>query len=44
VHVWTPQNLTAEQRRLLEDLAKVEGEPPKEGSSFWSRLREALGA
>ena len=44
VHVWTPQNLTAEQRRLLEDLAKVEGAPPKEGSSFWSRLREALGA
>lgn len=44
VHVWTPQNLTAEQRRLLEDLSKVEGEPPKEGSSFWSRLKEALGA
>lgn len=44
VHVWTPQNLTAEQRRLLEDLSKVEGAPPKEGSSFWSRLKEALGA
>lgn len=44
VHVWTPQNLTGEQRRLLEDLSKVEGAPPKEGSSFWSRLKEALGA
>ncbi|HEV8356068.1 MAG TPA: molecular chaperone DnaJ [Gemmatimonadales bacterium] len=44
VHVWTPQDLTGEQRRLLEELAKVEGAPPKEGSSFWSRLKEALGA
>jgi molecular chaperone DnaJ len=44
VHVWTPQNMTAEQRQLLEALAKVEGAPPKEGSSFWSRLKEALGA
>ena len=44
VHVWTPQNLSAEQRRLLEELAKIEGAPPKEGSSFWTRLKEALGA
>jgi molecular chaperone DnaJ len=44
IHVWTPQNLTGEQRRILEDLSKVEGAPPKEGSSFWSRLKEALGA
>jgi molecular chaperone DnaJ len=44
VHVWTPQNLTGDQRRLLEDFAKVEGPPPKENSSFWSRLKEALGA
>jgi molecular chaperone DnaJ len=44
VHVWTPQSLTSEQRRLLEEFSKIEGEPPKEGSSFWSRLKEALGA
>ena len=44
VHVWTPQNMTAEQCQLLEALSKVEGAPPKEGSSFWSRLKEALGA
>ena len=44
VHVWTPQNLTTEQRRLLEELSKIEGAPPKEGSSFWSRLKEALRA
>lgn len=44
VHIWTPQDLTEEQRRLLEELAKVEGDPPRESSGFWSRLREALGA
>ena len=44
VHVWTPTQLSAEQRRILEELAKVEGEPPKEGGGFWSRLKEALGA
>jgi molecular chaperone DnaJ len=44
VHVWTPQSLSSEQRRLLEEFAKIEGAPPKEGSSFWSRLKEALGA
>jgi len=44
VHVWTPQNLTGEQRRLLEEFSRVEGSPPKESSGFWSRLKEALGA
>jgi molecular chaperone DnaJ len=44
VHVWTPQGLTAEQRRLLEEFSKIEGDPPKENSSFWSRLKEALRA
>lgn len=44
VHVWTPQSLTSEQRRLLEEFSKIEGDPPKENSSFWSRLKEALGA
>jgi molecular chaperone DnaJ len=44
VHVWTPQGLTTEQRRLLEEFSKIEGDPPKENSSFWSRLKEALRA
>ena len=44
VAVWTPENLTDAQRQLLEELAKLEGEPPKANSSFWSKLREALGA
>jgi molecular chaperone DnaJ len=44
VHVWTPESLTAEQRRLLEEFATIEGPPPKQSSGFWSRLKEALGA
>ena len=44
VHVWTPESLTGEQRRMLEEFAKIEGPPPKQSTGFWSRLKEALGA
>ena len=44
IHVWTPENLSAEQRRLLEEFAQIEGEPPRQSSGFWSKLKEALGA
>ena len=44
VHVWTPEQLSEEQRRLLQQLRTLEGEPPKRGSGFWSKLKEALGA
>ena len=44
VTLWTPEDLTEEQRRLFEELAKVEGDPPKASSGFWSKLKEALGA
>jgi molecular chaperone DnaJ len=44
VHVWTPERLTAEQERLFQELAKLEGEPPKRSPGFWSKLKEALGA
>ena len=44
VHVWTPENLNSEQRRLLEEFARIEGAPPRQSSGFWSRLKEALGA
>jgi len=46
VHVWTPAKLTAEQRALLEQLAKIESKPPAEGHSgkkFWEQLRQAFG-
>ena len=44
VHVWTPERLNAEQERLFQELAKLEGEPPKRSPGFWSKLKEALGA
>ena len=44
VHVWTPESLNAEQRRLLEEFSKIEGPPPKQSTGFWSRLKEALRA
>ena len=44
IHIWTPESLTAEQRRVLEEFAKIEGDPPRQSTGFWSRLKEALGA
>ena len=45
VHVWTPTKLTAEQRRVLEELAQVETAPPVEGGGrrFWEELKRAFG-
>ena len=46
VHVWTPVKLTAEQRAVLEQLAKIESSPPVEehtGKKFWEQLRQAFG-
>jgi len=44
VTVWTPENLTDAQRKLFEELAAVEGDPPRDSGGFWSKLKEALGA
>ena len=44
VSLWTPENLSDAQRQLFTELSKVEGEPPRHSGSFWSRLKEALGA
>ncbi|MDX2194648.1 MAG: molecular chaperone DnaJ [Gemmatimonadales bacterium] len=43
-HVWTPEKLSSEQRRLLEELAGHEQDGPAKESGFWARLKEALGA
>ena len=45
VHVWTPNKLTAEQRKLLEKLGEIEDPVPEEpgGSTFWDTVRRALG-
>jgi molecular chaperone DnaJ len=43
--LWTPEELTAEQKKLFTELAKIEGEPPKKTAhGLWDRLRDALGA
>jgi len=46
VHVWTPTKLTAEQRRVLEQLAAIEGAPPageESGRRLWDDLKRAFG-
>jgi len=44
IHVWTPSKLTAEQRKLLEQLSEIEDAPPeKESGKFWDTIRRALG-
>lgn len=42
-HVWTPEALNDDQRRLFEELAAHEKLPGR-GGGFWSRIKEALGA
>ena len=37
-HVWTPESVSPEQERLLRELAKLEGEPPKRAAGYWSKL------
>ncbi len=44
VHVWTPEDLSEEQRALFIELAKHEGDGPKRKGTFWAKLKEALGA
>jgi hypothetical protein len=46
VHVWTPTKLTADQERVLRELAAIESAPPTDGEAgrgLWTRLKEALG-
>jgi molecular chaperone DnaJ len=43
VSVWTPQALSAEQRKLFQKLAELEGPPPsRDGERFWDRVRRAI--
>lgn len=44
VHIWTPDDLNDEQRRLFTELAAHEGEGPSRKGGFWNKLKEALGA
>ena len=46
LHVWTPTDLSDEQKDLLRQLAELEGPAPEPGSrrgrGFWSRVRDAF--
>ena len=45
VQVWTPDHVSEEERRLLRLLADLQGSAPTDrNKSFWSRMKEALGA
>jgi molecular chaperone DnaJ len=41
-HLWTPDDLNDEQKRLFAELATHEGEGPSRKGGFWSKLKEAL--
>ena len=45
IRVWTPEDLTGDQREALEALAEVEKEPPEPSDrepGFWERVRQAF--
>jgi molecular chaperone DnaJ len=45
VQVWTPDSVGDEERKLLIKLAELQGNAPTDrNKSFWSRMKEALGA
>ena len=46
VQLWTPDRLTDEENRLIEQLGKVQQSVPMETRSkgFWAKMKEALGA
>ena len=44
IHLWTPEHLSDEQKRLFQEIRQLEGEPPRRSASFWSKIKEALGA
>jgi molecular chaperone DnaJ len=45
VQVWTPTDLTADEKRAIDELAKVHSPAPVARSKgFWAKMKEALGA
>lgn len=41
VHVWTPSKLTAEEKKLLEQLAKVQTQVPEPSRSLFEKMRDS---
>jgi molecular chaperone DnaJ len=45
VQLWTPDRLTEREEQLITELGKVQKSVPVDrGKSFWTRMRDALGA
>ena len=45
VQLWTPDRLTEREKELIQELSKVQRSVPVDrGKSFWTRMRDALGA
>lgn len=45
VQLWTPDRLTEKENHLIQELGKVQRSVPVDrGKSFWTRMRDALGA
>jgi molecular chaperone DnaJ len=47
IQVWTPGNISGPIEALFRQLAKIEGDPPREmslGKKFWNKMKDALGA
>lgn len=45
VQMWTPDRLTEKEDQLIRELSKVQRSVPVDrGKSFWTRMRDALGA
>ena len=45
VQVWTPRDVSAEERKLLEKLQEVQATPPTtRAKGFWAKMKEVLGA
>lgn len=44
IHLWTPEHLSDEQKRLFQEIRQLEGDAPRRSASFWSKIKEALGA
>ena len=43
--MWTPDRLTEKEEQLIRELSRVQKSVPVDrGKSFWSRMRDALGA
>ncbi|HEY7407542.1 MAG TPA: DnaJ C-terminal domain-containing protein, partial [Gemmatimonadaceae bacterium] len=45
VQLWTPDRLTEKENQLIQELGTVQRSVPVDrGKSFWTRMRDALGA